>query len=119
MVSKWIVLLILLFILSFCNNNVPFDSAKWKSSGGEMIITDHRLRMTENLLERQLLLNKNQSKIDSILGLPITIAHETEEKKYYLVQEVYKNNIDPIYIILIKVDFDDNGKSIRAELVTK
>ncbi len=48
-IKALMVLLTITFVYA-CNKQVPFDREKWKSSGGELIMTDNRMNMTNDLL---------------------------------------------------------------------
>jgi hypothetical protein len=96
---------------------VTFESDKWKSSGGELILTDHRLQMTQDLLNREFLINKSKAQIDSLLGPSTRTMKSNEKTEFYLIKEVYSFDIDPDELIFIKVHFNDFEKSIKAEVI--
>jgi hypothetical protein len=109
----WVLLVI--SIIS-CNRQKTFDSNKWKETGGESILTKERLQMTNDLLAKQILINKTKNQIDSLLGPSFIFQTRNTDKKYYMVQEVYTTNIDPDELIFLEIDFDSAGISISAEL---
>lgn len=117
MIYKLILTYCLFISITACQRQVSFDSEKWKSSGGELILTDQRLQMTKDLLDRKLLINKEKIEIDSLLGQPTRTGLLNKNRSFYLVKEVYTIDIDPDEIIYIAVEFNDNGKSISAELI--
>jgi hypothetical protein len=107
----------LFLTLIACDKQVTFESDKWKSSGGELILTDQRLQMTQDLLNRELLINISKAQVDSMLGPPTRTMKSNEKMRFYLVKEVYSFDIDPDELIFIKLHFNDLGKSIKAELI--
>ena len=111
---KYFFPLILLFIS--CNKHTKFDSAEWKSSGGEGILLDTRMNMVDDLIKNEILLNKDESEIVELIGSPSRLnSHEHKSVKYFAVQEVYGWNIDPEELIFLKIEFDEKGKSISVE----
>ncbi|WP_299526786.1 hypothetical protein [Winogradskyella sp.] len=80
--------MILLFIS--CNENTKFDSAEWKSSGGEGIVLDTRLNMVDDLIKNEILLNKDETEIIELIGSSSRLnSQEHESVKYFAVQEIY------------------------------
>lgn len=119
MIKKTILISFLFTLLFGCNRKAQFDSEIWKSSGGELIMTDNRLNMTNDLLSGKILLGKTRIEIDSLLGhynhLPLA-----EDKTYlYLVKEVYSSDIDPDELIYIAVKFDSLNRAYNAEIIRK
>ena len=108
---------VLIFLCTGCDKQVSFDSEEWKSSGGESIMTNKRLNMSHDLLAKKLLLNKTYSEIDSLIGNPSRTNKKDINIRNYIVKEVYRYNIDPEELIYIAVKFDQEGKSIDAELI--
>ncbi len=99
-----------------CKKHVPFDSEKWKAASGEWIMTEKRFLMTQDLLNRQLLLDKTQVEIDSMLGSSFSLQNGEESKHYYKVQDVYSwDDIDP-ELIYLEISFNENKKSSSVEL---
>ncbi len=112
-------ILILILTLIGCNNQRRFDSESWKSSGGELIVTDYRMSMTDDLLNNNLLIGKTKTEIDSLLGFT-NLSLDSDNKTYlYLVKEDYSSDIDPDEIIYIGVKFDRMDKSMKTELIRK
>jgi hypothetical protein len=108
-----------LFILTLnsCNQQVKFDSEKWKNSGGENITLDTRLNMTKDLIESQILINRSEIEIIELLNFPTRLrGNKVDNTKYFAVQEVYAWDIDPEKMIFIKILFNDEGKSSSADL---
>lgn len=111
--------LLTVIIVYSCNKQVPFDREKWKNSGGELILTDKRFNMTDDLLKSNLLINKSKSEIDSLLGYSQQ-STESDNRIYdYLVKEVYSSDIDPDELIYIAVTFDSLDTSLKAKLIRK
>ena len=109
-------ILLSLNILS-CTSDVKFDSEKWKNAGGENIMLDDRLNMSNDLIESQVLIKKSESEIIEILGSPTRLqGKDSEDTKYFAVQEVYGWDIDPEKMTFIKVEFNVKGEANSAEL---
>ncbi len=102
-----------------CNKQVPFNSDKWKSSGGESIMTNQRFNMTDDLIKRKLLINKYKYQVDSLLGAPSRTSYSKTDNELYLVKEVYSTNIDPDDMIFIEVYFDKNQIALNAKLTSE
>jgi len=78
---------------------------------------DTRLNMTNDLIESEILINKNEIEIIELLDSSTRLhGKEVENTKYFAVQEVYGWDIDPKKMTFIKIVFNDNGKSSSAEL---
>ena len=107
---------IIFIFINACDKQVPFDSESWKNAGGEAILTKERLLMTNDLLESKLLLNKSEKEVDSILGSSFRLQNSDSRKKYYMIQEIYSNNIDPDELIYFEIIFDYKGKSSEIKL---
>lgn len=116
MIYRILILTYLFFIIMSCKKQVPFDSEKWKALGGEWIMTEKRLLMTENLLNHQLLLNKTQVEIDSMLGPRSRLTRVKKDSRCYMVQEVYSWDIDPIELIFLEISFNESNKSSSVDL---
>lgn len=116
------IVVFLCFSLMSCNTtsikDVKFNSELWKSSGGESLLLDTRIRMVDDLLSKELLLNKNEATIENLLGFSSSFNKgDTTNTKYYEVQEVYKLDIDPDKLFFLEVIFNEKGISKKVRLV--
>ena len=100
-----------------CNSDVKFESEKWKNNGGEGIMLDNRLNMSNDLIESQILINKSELEISELLGSSSRLhGNDSDRTQYYAVKEVYGWDIDPEEMIFIKIEFNDKGKASSTEL---
>jgi hypothetical protein len=114
-----LLILLSLSILS-CNSDVKFDSEKWKNAGGENIMLDDRLNMSNDLIESHALINKSELEIIELLGSPSRLhGNDSDSAKYFAVKEVYGWDIDPEEMIFIKIEFNDKRKASSAELFSR
>lgn len=108
--------LIILIIFS-CQNQVSFNSTKWKQNGGENLVLDTRKEMVSDLLKRKILLHKTHNEIVKLIGSPVNYNNTVFEfKEYYPVQEKHGSDIDPI-ITYVEITFDRNGFSEAVQIV--
>ncbi len=116
------IIVLLCFSLMSCNTTstkkMEFNSELWKHSGGESLLADTRKRMVDDLLGKELLLNKSESAIEDMLGFSSGLNKiDTINIKYYQVQEVYKLDIDPEKLIFLEVIFNENGVSKKVTII--
>ena len=75
--------------------------------------------MVNDLIESEILLNKNKNEIEKIIGKPSKLKNNNDTlKKIYPVQEIYGLNIDPIEMKFIEIIFNKKGKSKSVKLIT-
>ena len=109
--------MILILPLFSCNQDIKFDSEKWKNAGGESILLDTRLNMTNDLIESKTLINKSENEIIELIDSPSKLnGKEVDTIKYFAVQEIYGLDIDPVEMIFLKITFNKKGKSTSVEL---
>lgn len=116
---KVLLVLLTIIVVYACNKQVPFDRENWIHSGGELIMTDNRFNMTDDLLNSNLLINKSKSEIDSLLGYSLKSTESDHRIYLYIVKEVYSSDIDPDELIYIAVTYDSLDTSLKAELIRK
>nr|WP_321290144.1 hypothetical protein [uncultured Sunxiuqinia sp.] len=109
--------LAIIFLFS-CNRDVKFNSEEWKKAGGENITTDKRSTMVNDLIEREILLNKTEPEILKMIGYPSRLhGQEIDSIKYFAVQEYYSwGDIDPKEMTFLKIIFGKDGKSNSIEI---
>jgi len=109
----WIKKIIMFSIVCFsfsCEKQEKFDSGKWKEGGGENLLTEIRLNMTDDLINSKILVGKNQREIYKLLGNPEPVnTYSESDAKFYLVMEKYKLNVDPDELIYLEVNFNKEG----------
>ena len=102
-----------------CQDNLKFDSKLWKQNGNENITLNLRMKMVNDLIESEILLNKNKKEIEKIIGKPSKLENSNDTlKKFYPVQEIYGLNIDPIEMKFIEITFNKGGKSKSVKLIS-
>ncbi len=100
-----------------CNQDTKFDSEEWKNAGGENIVLPTRVNMVNDLIENEILLDKNETELIELIGLPSKLnVRKAETLKYFPVQEEYGRDIDPEEMTFLKIRFNEKGKSISVEL---
>ncbi len=100
-----------------CNQDIKFDSEKWKNAGGENILLDTRLNMVNDLIESKALINKSEAEIEEVIDSPSRLnGREVDTIKYFAVQEIYGWDIDPEEMTFLKIMFSEKGKSTSVEL---
>ena len=105
------------FALISCSKDLKFDSGKWKNAGGENITLDIRTNMVSDLIKSKILLNKNESDIIELIGNPSRLnTKESENIKYFAVQEKYGMDIDPDEMTFLEIKFNEKGQSKSVEL---
>ena len=98
-------------IQTSCQQNTKFDSEEWKGNGGIRISLEKRMNMVDDLMDREILLQKSESEVEEIIGHPSNPHNmDNTTTKYYAVQEIYGwADIDPEELIYLKVQYNDNG----------
>ncbi|MFC0878800.1 hypothetical protein ACE01N_19550 [Saccharicrinis sp. FJH2] len=98
--------------LTTCKPELKFDSKTWKENGGENATLDTRYRMTKDLIENKILINKTELEIIELIGNSEKVGNENNpQKKFYPVQEKYGWDIDPEEMIFLEVHFNEKGLS--------
>ncbi|GGW55997.1 hypothetical protein GCM10008085_04260 [Winogradskyella epiphytica] len=114
----WIkrILVLSIVCLSFsCGKQEKFDSGKWKQGGGENLLTEMRLKMTDDLINSKILVGKNQTEIHELLGNSEQVNTYTEPStEFYPVMEKYKWNVDPDELIYLEIRF--NKKDLAEDI---
>ncbi|GAB5551776.1 MAG: hypothetical protein Sapg2KO_13670 [Saprospiraceae bacterium] len=110
---KYLLSLIILSTIISCSTKKEFNSDEWINATGESLITDVREVMVEDIIESDLLIDKNRSDIEVLLG---TEYYQTDSTMGYLVREKYGWNIDPIYIKYLNITIDDNGVARQVNI---
>jgi len=83
-------------------------------------MTKERLSMTNDLLKSKVLLNKTKNEIDSILGFSFRLHNGDKNKTYYKIHEVYTwHDIDPIELIFLEFEFNEDNISSSVEMIRK
>ena len=99
--------------------DLKFNSKNWKDGGGENITENIRNRMVNNLIEMKILLNKNETKIEELIGTPEKLNNNSTSKiKHYPVQEKYGCNIDPEEMIFLEIHYNNKGQSNSVKLIS-
>ncbi len=104
---NWILFSCLLFFFG-CQNEIAFDSEKWKEKGVDWQLADTREKMAPNLISSDTLIGMKSDKIIDLLGKPDFIKEESLE---FLIREKYSRNIDPDYIKYLIVEIDETGEA--------
>ena len=113
-----IIVIYLGILLLSCQNELKFESAKWKNGGGENITLNIRKNMVNDLIESRILLNRNEDEISKLIGFPEKLTNRnTDYKQYYPVQEKYGWNIDPEEMTFLEIVFDKEGMSESIKLI--
>ncbi len=111
----WIkkILILSIVCLSFsCGKQEKFESGKWKQGGGENLLTEIRLNMTDDLINSKILVGKNQTEIQELLGNPEPVnTYSESDTKFYPVMEKYKWNVDPDELIYLEISFNKEGSA--------
>ncbi|PYE83128.1 hypothetical protein DFQ11_101559 [Winogradskyella epiphytica] len=98
-----------------CGKQEKFDSGKWKQGGGENLLTEMRLKMTDDLINSKILVGKNQTEIHELLGNSEQVNTYTEPStEFYPVMEKYKWNVDPDELIYLEIRF--NKKDLAEDI---
>lgn len=112
-----LLIFLVLTLFSCSNQDIKFDSGKWKNAGGENITLDTRLSMTNDLIESKVLINKSESEIIELINTPSRLkGKEVDTIKFLAVQEIYGWDIDPNEMTFLKIAFNKKGKSTSIEM---
>ena len=93
-------------LITSCGSGSEFNSAKWKEKGVDWWMTDVRERMVDDLVNSDTLKNMDREQVLKLLGQPTS---ENDAELTYLVREKYSRDIDPDYIMYLKIELDDDG----------
>ncbi|MFT4535474.1 MAG: hypothetical protein ACI9P5_002843 [Saprospiraceae bacterium] len=111
---KKVLTIILLFtILTSCNSKKDFNSQEWNEKGVDWWMTDIREKMVDDLIQSDTLIGLNKTEIIDLLGQP---QKEENLEMKYLIREKYGLDIDPEYISMLTIRFDEKAKAIRCEI---
>ena len=90
-----------------CEKNEKFESEKWKQGGGENLLTEMRWNMTNDLINSKILIGKNQTEIQELLGNPELVnTYSESDTKFYPIMEKYKWNVYPDELIYLEIRFN-------------
>lgn len=98
--------------MSSCGSSHEFEAAKWKQKGTDWWMTDVREKMVDDLVKSDTLMNMDRKQVLKLLGKP---ASENNGELTYLVREKYGTDIDPEYILYLKIEFNSNGLVMHCE----
>jgi|GEM_PF-2393973 len=116
----WIKRILILSIVSLtfsCGKQEKFESGKWKKGGGENLLTEIRLNMTDDLINSKILVGKNETEIQELLGNPEPVNTYLEsDTKFYPVMEKYKWNVDPDELIYLEISFNKEGSAENIKI---
>ena len=80
----------------------------------------NRLYMVDDLMENHLSIGMHIDSIISKLGRPQNFhLDQKSNKKYFLVEEHYRWNIDPDYWDVIQVELDANNRALSFERIRR
>lgn len=97
--------LILMSCLYSCSKK--FDSQRWKEKSVDWQISDVRENMIDDLINSNILYQKDANQVIDLLGEPEQIRGDFH---YHLIREKNFINIDPEYISYLIIEFDGNKK---------
>lgn len=107
---KRILILSIVYSSFSCGKQEKFESGKWKQGGGENLLTEMRLNMTDDLIKSKILVGKNQTEIHELLGNSEQVNTYSEPgTEFYPVMEKYKWNVDPDELIYLEIRFNKTG----------
>ncbi|MFD2099494.1 hypothetical protein [Flagellimonas iocasae] len=96
---------------------MKFDSSRWKAAGGENITLDIRAKMVDDLIESEVLLNKDKSQLIDLIGSSEKLnTVEYDSILYFPVQEKYGLDIDPKEMTFLKITMNNKGESVSVVL---
>lgn len=103
---KLSLVILIVSLITTCSSSNEFNAVKWQEKGVDWWMTDVRERMVDDLVKSDTLLSLNKQQVLELLGKP---ASENDAELTYLVREKYSNNIDPDYILYVKIELDSHG----------
>ncbi|CAM3153324.1 hypothetical protein PASE110613_17875 [Paenibacillus sediminis] len=86
-----------------------FEHEKWIDAE-EHASWKMRKAMAQDLINRQILDNKNRNQIVDLLGEPEVFSDVPENEMYYTIEEDYGHDIDPIKLEYLVVKLQTNEK---------
>jgi len=108
-----IIFLILLGFLFGCQNQMEFESEKWKYRYD--ISYPNRPKMIKSITESKILENKSLNEVENLLGVPnwIDTTQNGYLKLIYQVQESYGWDIDPLYTSILIIELDTITEKVK------
>lgn len=106
------IILISVIFLS-CNSKNEFNSEAWNEKGIDWWMTDNREKMIDDLIESDTLIGLNKIEVIRLLGQP---EKEGNLEMKYLIREKYGLDIDPEYISLLAIKFDEKEKVMKCKI---
>ena len=106
-----IILLSVIFLS--CNSKNESNSEAWNEKGIDWWMTDIREKMIDDLIESDTLIGLNKIEVIRLLGQP---EKEENLEIKYLIMEKYGLDIDPEYISMLAIKFDEKEKVMKCEI---
>lgn len=92
--------------------NKVFNSIEWKVKGSEWVLTNKRKSMLNDLVKNRLKLGQKKKTVLNLLGAPSVEQNNTLQ---YIIKEKYDSNIDPEYIEILFIVFNNENKIIEVK----
>ena len=108
--------ILLSVIMISCNSKNEFNSKVWNEKGIDWWMTDIREKMVDDLIQSDTLIGLNKNEIIELLGQP---EKEGNFEMHYLIREKYRFDIDPEYISMLLIKFDEKEKAVKCEMKMK
>ncbi|MBI2729787.1 MAG: hypothetical protein HYX40_03390 [Sphingobacteriales bacterium] len=111
---KPLLLLLLFTALLSCQNQIKFESTKWKTKEYPEAPPQNRKKMFKDLITNYKLIGVSKNDLVNLLGEP---DYPTDSIMLYLIDEDYGTDIDPIYTkyLSFQLNSDSVVKDFKIE----
>ncbi|MDA8692760.1 hypothetical protein N9L92_01770 [Saprospiraceae bacterium] len=106
-------IILISIIVCNCNSKQEFNSKEWNKKSVDWWMTDIREKMVDDLIFSDTLIKLSKIEVIKLLGQP---ENNSSFELKYLIREKYGFDIDPKYITMLIIKFDEKGKVIKCEI---
>lgn len=112
---RLIFILTLLTILTSCENQLKFDSGKWKEHK-DLDSYPYRELMLRDIVENKRLIGLNFKSIIDSLGQPESYVDKGVNELWYSVTTDYGTDIDPVYTKHLVLTIDNDSTIATVDI---
>ena len=111
------ILILVLFSFSYCSHkeNIPFDSKKWAIEK-DLDKYPYRDLMTEDIIDNHLFKGYEYERLIDSLGIPENVHLKKKNELYYLIENDYGWDIDPVYTKHLRLIMNKDSTIIKSEI---
>jgi hypothetical protein len=112
---RLLLILTFLTILTSCENQLKFDSGKWKEYE-DLNSYPYRQLMLRDIVENNRLIGLSYQSIIDSLGQPQNYSDKKLNELWYMVTTKYGTDIDPVYAKYLVLTIDNDSTVTKVDI---